>query len=267
MNNINYIYIIPLVIIITIFFFTFLKGKNTTQNANSKYLILISVLSILLSTIVISKYYENQFKEEAQKFNEILNLKKGNDSLINDIQSRTQQLQLLKSQNKELDEILKKINEQEKIIGKKPNIKNSIADKIKTNKIEIGEIEKYNNLLNEKILENRNGYKASGNTSSFMFDCPTDYNSENLELKLKFNDEKIISEIEYIYISFSEKIKDNNYNMLFEQVYEPQIGVNGFKVKNYFKTDKKVNLEVGYVLKSESKKKYPNMERITCRNY
>ena len=37
-----------------------------------------------------------------------------------------------------------------------------------------------------------------------MFDCPTDYNSENLELKLKFNDEKIISEIEYIYISFSE---------------------------------------------------------------
>lgn len=267
MDNINYIYIIPLVITIAVFFFTFIKGKNTTQYVNSKYLILFSVLSILISTIVISKYYEIQFNEETKKFNEILNAKEVNDSIKNDIDSRVKQLQLLKKQNKELDEILKKINEQEKIIGKKPNIKNSIANKIKTNKIEIGEIEKYNNLLNEKVLDNRSGYKASGNTSSFIFDCPTDYESETLDLKLKFTDEKIISEIEYIYISFYEKIKDNNYNMLFEQVYEPQVGVNGFKVKNYFKTNKKVNLDVGYVLKSESNKKYPNMERIICRNY
>jgi len=267
MNNIDYIYIIPLTIFIAIFLYTFVRGKNTTRNTISKYLVLISVISILLSTIILSKYYENQFKNESKKLIELLKVNKINDSLQNNVDSSKKHLEMLKAQNKELDQILKNINEQEKILGEKSNVKNNINNKIKTNKIEIGKIEKYNDLLNSNILDNRKGYYPSESTDNFFFDCPVDYKSDSLDLKLKFKNEKIIPKIEYIYICFYENVKENNYTMLFDQVYQPQDGVNGFKVKNYFKTNKKVNLDIGYILKSESKKKYPNMERIYCKNY
>ncbi|MEB3800749.1 hypothetical protein INQ45_06600 [Flavobacterium columnare] len=267
MNKINYIYIIPIAILIVIFLYTLIKGKNTTQNNNSKYLVLASVLSILISTIIISKYYENQYNREAEKVKEILNANKTNDSSINNIETSLKLLEVLKSQNKELDKILKNLDNQEKILGDKSNIKNNINAKIKTNNIEIGKIEKYNNLLNNNVLKNHEGYLSSEKTENFIFDCPIDLKSDTLDLKLRFKDENIIPKIEYIYINFYENINGNNYNMLFDQVYQPQKGVNGFKVKNYFKSSKKVNLDIGYVLKSESKKKYPNMERITCKNY
>ena len=72
------------------------------------------------------------------------------------------------------------------------NIKNNINNKIKTNKIEIGKIEKYNNLLNNNILDNREGYMSLESTTILIFDCPLDYKSDTLDIKLKFKIKGVI---------------------------------------------------------------------------
>lgn len=280
MNNINYIYIIPLVATLLVAFYTFITANNTTHNKKSKYLILASVISILMGVLFVNFYYDKLFEKQHKTLKELINtnydieIKKDLDSLDLDklesikLNSRTL-IDSLKLQNAELEKIKREIEELEKVIGKKEKEKNDIDSKINTNNIEIGEIKNFNEKLNKEILYKRKGYTSSGQTSDFIFDCPKDYDSDILELKLKFVDESIIDKIEYITISFSEKVGDKNYISISNEVFKPQNDVNAFKIKNHFKNnkEKKIDLEVGYTLKSEANKDYPRFERIVCKNY
>lgn len=267
MNNINLIYIIPLVLTVFVAVFSIVKGKNTAKNSWTRYLILVIVLSIILSTLVIDKYYQKQLDVIKLKLNTLLYTPELNDSLLNDTQLRLRKLDSLEKENKELLEILASIKNKENILGQQEKLKSDINNKIKRNKIDIGVIEKYNEILDNNAIQKWKGHTTSGTTSNFIFECPSDFESEYLDLKLKFQDEKLIAKIKYIYISFTEKNSENEYTLLFDQIYQPQQGVNGFKVKNYFKSKKKINLEIGYILKTESQKDYPSFERIECRNY
>lgn len=277
MNNINFIYIFPLIAVLLVAIYTLTSGKNTTKNSKTKYLILFLVCSILSAVLLVSFFYESEFKKNALEVDKILNTvfetklnvqNTSADSLEIVINRHLHILDSLKKQNSELDRLLAEIKNQEKIIGKKIEVKNQINDKIKNNQSEIGEIESFNEILEKEILSQRKGYTTSGQSSNFIFECPEDFESEYLELKLKFLDEKLIAEIDYIFISVTEHIKDNRYSLLFEQVYSPQVGVNGFRIKNYYKLkDKKINLDIGYVLNSEKNKDYPRVEKITCKNY
>lgn len=278
MNNINYIYIIPLIATITLAIYTVLSGKNTTKDANTKYVVFTTVISILLGVLFITYFYEEEFKEQNKKLQELLStsfdtkldsLNPDNENLEITRERYTHLIDSLERQNAELNKILEDIKKQEKVIGEKKDIKNEINKKIKSNKIEIGDIKVYNKILNRNIIEKRKGYTSHGETSNFAFECPEDYKSDSLDLKLKFLDEKLISKIDYIYISFKEKTGVNRYDLIFDEIYSPQKGVNGFRVKNYFKTNKEeeVELEVGYVLKSERNKDYPTMEIVECKNY
>lgn len=267
MNNITLIYIIPLLLTVVVAIYSIIKGKNTTKNSLMRNLILIIVLSIFVSTLVIDKYYEKQLEIEKDKLTYILSTSQINDSLLQNSVLRQQKLDSLEKQNKELKEILKNVKSKENVLGQQDGLKSEINNKIKTNNSDIGIIIKYNELLDKKSIEKWKGYTASGINSNFTFECPRDYNSDSLELKLKFKDENLIPQIQFIYISFTEYKNEKEYISLFDQIYQPQQGVNGFKVKNYFKLKKKVNLEIGYILKTESKKEFPNFERVVCKNY
>ena len=216
---------------------------------------------------MIDKYYEKQLEIEKEKLVNLLSTSQLSDSLLQNTVLRNQKLDSLEKQNKELLEILAKVKDKENILGQQDKLKSEINNKIKTNKFEIGVIEKYNEILDKNLIEKWKGRTSSGITSNFIFDCPTDFESDYLDLKLQFQDETLIPKIQYIYISFTEKNNEKEYTLLFDQVYQPQMGVNGFKVKNYFKLKKKVDLEIGYILKSESNKDYPRFERVVCRNY
>lgn len=267
MNNINLIYIIPLLLTVVVAIYSIIKGKNSPKNSWTRNLILITALSIIVSTLMIDKYYEKQLEIEKEKLVNLLSTSQLSDSLLQNTVLRNQKLDSLEKQNKELLEILAKVKDKENILGQQDKLKSEINNKIKTNKFEIGVIEKYNEILDKNLIEKWKGRTSSGITSNFIFDCPTDFESDYLDLKLQFQDETLIPKIQYIYISFTEKNNEKEYTLLFDQVYQPQMGVNGFKVKNYFKLKKKVDLEIGYILKSESNKDYPRFERVVCRNY
>ncbi|GEM59219.1 hypothetical protein B0A78_00475 [Flavobacterium columnare NBRC 100251 = ATCC 23463] len=280
MNNINYIYIIPLIATLLVSIYIFITAKNTTHNKKSKYLNIILVISILSSALLVNFYYDKEFEKQSTMLREILNtnlnlnLKTDLDSLdVNKLESlKSNSHTLIDSinlQNIELEKLKKEIENLEKIIGEKEELKNDINKKIKINNFEIGEIKSYNQKLDEKILYKRKGYMSSGQSSNFIFECPKDYESDILELKLKFIDESLVDKIEYITISFSEKTGERNYVSISNEVFKPQKDVNAFKVKNHFKNNKgkKIDLEVGYTLKSEANKEYPEFERIVCKNY
>lgn len=267
MNNINLIYIIPLLLTIIVAVYSIIKGKNSPKNSLTRNLILVIALSIIVSTLVLDKYYEKQLEIEKEKLTNLLSTSQLNDSLLQNAVLRQQKLDSLVKQTNELKEILENVKAQEKVLGQQDKIKSDINNKIKTNKTEIGVIQKYNEILDINSYDKWKGHTSSGQSSNFIFECPTDFESDYLDLKLKFQDEKLIPKIQFIYISFTEKNNEKEYTSLFDQLYQPQKGVNGFKVKNYFKLKKKVNLEIGYILKTESSKDYPNFERIICKNY
>lgn len=268
MNNISYIYLIPVVAIFISAILSFFRVKQNNTKI-LKYFGIISTLIFLLGVLLINSQYEKKLKAEIQKLHEVLKNTNSNDSLHYDTKLNLLLIDSLNKENLELESILENINMQELVLGSQNNIKHEIKSKIVDNKKSIGDIKRYNEILNRNRDKNTKGYTTSGSSSDFTFNCPNDYTSDSLDLKLIFNNEEIIASIDFMYLSFSEKVTDNSYNELFSERYYPQKGVNGFRVKNYFKThkDKHVNLEIGYFLKSERNKEYPYYSRIVCSNY
>jgi len=265
MDRINLFFFIPIVLIIVLLVINLLTGKNDTKkNPVYKYSSLIVLLSFITSIVTISYYYEQQFDSEIKKINDLLTTTKINDSVYTSHENRKRAIDSLNRINKELEQLLENLKTQEKIVGKKIELKKNIKNKIKGNVTEIGEIEKYNEIL-DNSRDKRKGYVTHGETSNFIFNCPTDFKSDYIDLKIRFQDDKLINKIEFIFVTFSKIVTENQYNSLSSQIYLPQSGVNAFKVKNYFK-EPKVVLEIGYVLKSDKDKSSPNVERIVCKN-
>src|SRR5690554_4125410 len=102
MNNINLIYIVPLLLTVIVVIYSIIKGKNTPKNSLTRNLILVIVLSIIASTLIIDKYYENQLEIEKEKLNSLLTTSQLSDSLLQNSISRQQKLDSLEKQNQEL---------------------------------------------------------------------------------------------------------------------------------------------------------------------
>ncbi|WP_158656001.1 hypothetical protein [Sphingobacterium sp. HMA12] len=280
MTSIYYIYISAAVSMLIIALYTFITAKNITKIKKYRYLV-ISLVGLFLSTaITINLYYDDIFKEDSKNIKKIINTtfsidtNKSIDSLDEDelrllIKQNQRFIDSINKQNKLLLQYKNNIENIEKIIGSKNETKSEIGRKLNNNTDDLNVIQKYNKKLSNSIAEKRKGTTFSGTSDKFIFNCPTNLESDTLELSLKFIDENIIEEIAYISISFSEQKNPKNYVHISEEFYEAQKGVNLFKVKNVFKnnSDKKILLEIGYTLKSESKKEFPRIEKATCRNF
>jgi len=267
MIDFSLIQLVLTALIVAISAVALIRGRRTIKEKSGKYYAIFTVAAILLSTVSIDKYYRNSLERDKVRLNGIKLLEIKNDTSKFKIEDRKLAIDSLRMQNAELLKILENIKKKEFVIGEQNEIKTEIQQKIKINKIEIGNIEKYNNSLGNEQIYKWKGVTIEGTPTSFLFNCPQKSDADSIDIKLKFVDDGFISKIAYIYISFSKIKSENEQISLFDQMYQPQKGVNGFRLQNFLKSDKKVKLDVGYILKSENNKKYPRFERIECRNY
>lgn len=268
MKNIDLTYILPVVSSLLSVVVVFLYGKRKIVKDSPakifRYIPLLSVVALLFGVFYITYYYQNELSREKEKFFFLQKQNYYNDSILLSSKTKNQALDSLRILNEELNNILGNINKQERITGNYSNIKEKVQAKISKTKEEIGAIESYNEIIDKpKYLEK--GYLTSGNTSNFVFFCPTDKISEYIDLKIKFQDKTLISKIACFYLTITE-VKENGENWLtFSQAYKPKEGVNAFKIKNYLK-GKNITLEIGYILQSETNKEYPTFEKISCKS-
>jgi hypothetical protein len=266
MSKINLIYIIPTLFIILSFAYYLIKGKNsdTKNKVAIKYIPILAIFSLVVSVFSLTNYYENQLEIENAKFNQLQNQKLINDSIYLFNSTRRITLDSLNALNLELQLMLEKVKNQEKVLGQNIELRNKIKEKLEKTNLFIGEIEQYNEIIDVSIFKKNKGTHSVGTTSDFIFFCPKDTTSDYIDLKLFFQDKNLVDKIAYIFITFSYVKNDKEYESLFMQAYKPQIGVNAFKVKNYLKQPKTL-LEIGYILKTEQNNDFPKFEKISCK--
>jgi hypothetical protein len=269
MKNVDLTYIIPVVASLISFISLFFLGKGKIVKDSSanifRYIPLFSVIALLSGVFYLTYYYQNEILKEKEKFLALQQQSKYyEDSILTNKAKTDSALVRLKILNNELNGILTKIKRQEKITGESSGFKDKVQAKIVKVNEEIEVIESYNEIIDRPNYLKK-GYNVSGNTSNFVFFCPTDKASEYIDLKLTFQDEKIVEKIDCIYLTVIE-IKENGEKwLIFSQAYKPKNGDNIFKIKNYIK-EKNTTLEIGYFLNTEINKENPTFEKISCKS-
>lgn len=278
------LYLIPFIFTILMLLFVLLSSKENRIKYKG---IFYSIIAFnFLFAIGINLFYDNYFKEikmEVEKFtnnqNDILDsieseiYKPITHTSIEDLEKikkkNSDLIELLNSENKRLQKYKSELENIENIIGKKNDTKNDIIRQMDLNTQDVKAISHFNKRIDNQILKNNKGHMVSGQSSKFYFSCPKDFNIDSLGLTLKFVNDQIIDSIAYISINFSEVVGEKNWNGLHTELYEPKRGINSFRIKNYFKgaEGRKINLEVGFVMKSELTNEYPRFERRICKNY
>lgn len=253
--------------LLTLFSFLILTFRGQRVIPNSyKYKLLILVIISILSIIVLSRYYEKQLKTEINRFStiEMQLLQEKYDSLLFTKQEKSVLLDSLRKAENELDEILSRIQKQEKIVGSKTELINDIKNIKEKTKCMISEIETYNEVIDNSVYDKcRKGLTYSGETSLFTFQPVPTTTGEYFDFIIKFQDESIIDKIEVMYIEVYKRHADGNMTYVFGQYYRPQNGINAFRLKNYF-TSNDIKASIGFFWKSDfGKCDFPRYEKVT----
>ena len=263
---IDYIAIILGMMVLALSVILFIRGKRTMSNSIAKYIPVLLVVASFLSVLLLNFYYEQQLAIETDRFESLQNqiLSQKYDSLSLNKHEKNILLDSLKNAEKELDEILLRIQKQEKIIGDKSAlIENVKKMKQKTGHI-IYEIETYNEILDSGTYKNnRKGVVFSGETSCFTFQPPLKTDGEYIDFVIKFHDESLIDKIAVIYIEVYKVHKDGNLTHIYEQYYKPQKGVNAFRLKNYLTQDGTEASIVFFWKADFGRTDFPRYEKIT----
>lgn len=265
MDTIDYIVIILGAIVLVLFFTLFITGRRIINNKIFKYSSFASVVVAIFSFWVINHMYEKKLNAEIEKFANIQKSRRNDlDSLLFTNERKYKLLDSLKNVEKELDNILTRIQQQEKIVGNKPYLVASVKSAIANTNNEICKIETYNEILNNGDYDNRRKGHVIKNTSNFTLISPSsiNINDDYLDFVVKFQDERLVDKIDVLYIEVDQKRDDGNTYHIFGQYYKPQKGINAFRVKNYLSL-KGVVYNIGYFWKNEiGVKDYPTFERV-----
>ena len=233
------------------------------------------VLGVIV-TIVLTKFSDVMFPNDPiivkemtdsikivheYKFPDFIPETEENLEYIHDIIYRKQKTQQLLQQ--ELYYFEKMESEQKVLDSTLKQLRNRISNH---NQMLITEI--YNEIVEKQsILPNFKGYKSSGQSSDFQFNCPNDKTSEYIDLELKFYDHTLVDRIGCLFLTITgtreRNSKSERYH-IYDQTYNARTGINLIRIKNYLKEDN-VELSIGYILKSELNKEFPVFEKITCR--
>ena len=263
---IDYMTVILGIMVLTSSLVLFIRGRKITSNNIAKYIPLILVCASFLSILLLNCYYEHQLIVETSRFQSLQDqiLSRKYDSLSLSKHEKILLLDSLKKAEKELDEILLRIQEQEKVIGDKSSLVENVKKIMQKTGHMIYEIETYNEILDSSLYaNNRKGLTTSGETSFFTFQPPLNINGEYLDFIIKFHDERLIDKIAVIYIEVYKVHKDGNLTHIYDQYYKPQKGVNAFRIKNYLTQDS-TQASIGFFWKSDfGKKDFPRYEKIT----
>lgn len=238
--------------------------------------LLISATFFILgvtATIAITKYSDKLFPEK----NEPLVIKEIADTIKviheyklpkdEEIKSAERISKIRSKQLNQLNEDLKVIESLKKDQSTVDSTINSLKTKISNENAKLFK-ENYNEIINIRdIFPKLKGHTASGQSSNFIFSCPTtDSTKDYIDLSLNIYDAKLVDKIACLYISIVRQAIKNGKTELyyvFDQAYSVKSGVNIIKIRNYFK-QRNLTLEIGYLLKSDSNKEFPHFERIAC---
>lgn len=132
----------------------------------------------------------------------------------------------------------------------------------------------YNKLENiHKVMPKMKGLVEVDESSHFIFHCPKVKKTEDyIDLQLEFYDNNLVEQAACIYLVASATTHSKNaltgtisdkQTTKYAQAYKIKKGKNTIKLRNYFKNSE-TTLEVGYLSKSDTIKKYPVFEKITC---
>lgn len=265
MNIYDYISIILGLLIILSFFILVVRGKRIVSN-RTKFILIGLVSIFVLSIILLNHYYNEVFLSEIKKVNDIETQMqyRTNDSLLFTLEEKQKIIDSLQQRENELNEILSRIQKQEKIIGNKTDVIDNIEQLKQKNNNEIYRIKTYNEIIANSTFDKcRKGLTYSGETSLFTFQPPLNTDGEYLDFIIKFHDNSIIDKIAVIYISVYKQHNDGNITQIYSQYYKPQAGINAFRLKNYF-SQKDIQATFGFFWKNDfGKNDFPRYEKIT----
>ena len=144
MNIYDYISIILGILIVLSFIILLVRGKRAISNWTKSFLCFLVCASVV-SIIVLNHYYHKAFISEIKRVNEIETQMQydKNDSLLFTLKEKQHIIDSLQQRENALNEILNRIQKQEKVIGNKSAIIDNIEQlKQKTNE-EIYRIETF----------------------------------------------------------------------------------------------------------------------------
>ncbi|MDF2188314.1 hypothetical protein [Paraflavitalea sp. CAU 1676] len=254
-----------LLLITSVTMIVFLGKKFQTQSGSNlkKLAPLFAVGTILFSVIVLTYTYSSQLDTENEKYAELESRLRAYDILINDKRNPT--LDSLKYYKSQVAFLIKQIEKQEYVSGKKSEVLGKANELLKATNAEIINVSRYNEVVNiNDLFPNLKGTTSSAhNSSSFQFSCPTDTTSSEIELKINITNPKLIKEISCLYLQIVKVKSEREYVNIFTQSYKPKIGINYIGIPNFFK-ESDILLSIGYLTKLDSKKEYPWFEKINC---
>ncbi len=242
-----------------------LFSKSPNKNKSSRKYILWLAYCLLTSIVAASFWSEYELSKEVKKLKELQSSisSRSLDNLSLSQEQRNQILDSLNIESGQLDAILNAVQRQNAIVGGSPKTIDDIYNaKIETQKQQ-NEIIKFNTIINSKKVANkRKGYRLNSNSSLFTFLPPQDLSNDYVDLGLYFQDETIIPKIALIYIEILNTNEDGKLVHVEDIYYEPQTGLNKFRLRNYFKNSNIYAL-VGFFWKDEfNNSEFPTFESI-----
>lgn len=264
MNPFYYITII-LSILLAICYVIILLQKPSQIDKFPRKIVLVLAYGLIGSIIAASFWSEYELSQEVKRLQELQYSISGRsfETLSLTQEQRYQILDSLNIEAEELDAILDAVKRQNTITGGGSKTIDEIYNaKFETQK-QHSEIAKYNTIINpSQQRSHRKGYSLKSESSSFTFLPPQQVISDYVDLGLYFQDETIIPKIEVICIDILKINPDNSLSGITTIYYEPQKGLNKFRLKNYFK-DSNVYALVGFFWKGDyTNSEYPTFEAV-----
>lgn len=242
-----------------------LFSKTPNKNKSTRKYILWLAYCLLTSIVAASFWSEYELSKEVKKLKELQSSisSRSLDNISLSQEERNQILDSLNIESGQLDAILNAVRRQDAVVGGSTKTIDEIYNAKTENQRQQDEIIKFNTIINsKKLADKRKGYRLHSNSSLFTFIPPQDLSDDYVDLGLYFQDETIIPKIALIYIEILKTNEDGNLVHVEDIHYEPQTGLNKFRLRNYFK-DPNIYALVGFYWKDEfDNLEFPTFESI-----
>ncbi len=257
-----------LVTVVTVFLntalFRFEKRKKSDRSSTIKYIPLLLVGFTLSAVLMINEYYQTQTAKEQAL---LLTLKKRKFDLDTSSFTSKEKLLLLDSLSiykDKLSEIINRLEKQKRITGKGNGTIAQAQVVLNKTDEQIADVESYNEII--AVPQNYTNEYMAVRSSEIEFECPPKSSSNYVDVNLNLHNKKLVSSIRFIYVSVTEKTKEQNHeNLIFQQAYLAKLGLNKIRMKNYF-NNSNIGIQIGYFIKNDSVKKAPTFHFVSCGN-
>lgn len=152
MQTIDLFFLLPSAAAIISFAVIMIMGKHHPENKRLQFLKIVPVLSVIaliFGVFYVTSHYQSELEKEKQQFQLLRKQVQINDSILSDQQERQLIMDSLSLQNKELTEMLRKMDKQKSITGNQSDFREEVQTKIIENKQQIQKMAAFPQVENE----------------------------------------------------------------------------------------------------------------------